>query len=78
MTGAPRLNFGLYANNRASVFLPDFSLERLLDLAVEAEELGCHSLWAGDSLLAKPRYDQPGNRYPSNSVRSFHASEVTD
>ena len=57
MSGAPRLNFGLYANNRASVFLPDFSMERLLDLAVEAEELGYHSVWVGDSLLAKPRYD---------------------
>ena len=57
MAPAPRLNFGLYANNRASVFLPDFSMERLLDLAVEAEELGYHSLWVGDSLLAKPRYD---------------------
>ena len=57
MSGAPRLNFGLYANNRASVFLPDFSMERLLDLAVEAEELGFHSVWVGDSLLAKPRYD---------------------
>ena len=53
----PRLDFGLYANNRASVFLPDFSMERLLDLAVEAEELGYHSMWVGDSMLAKPRYD---------------------
>ena len=54
---APRLNFGFYANNRASVFLPNFSMEALLDLAVEAEELGYHSVWVGDSLLAKPRYD---------------------
>ena len=53
----PRLNFGLYANNRASVFLPGFSMEELLDLAVEAEDLGYHSLWVGDSMLAKPRYD---------------------
>ncbi len=51
------LNFGLYLNNRGAVFLPDYSLDRLLDQAVEAEALGFQSVWAGDSLLAKPRYD---------------------
>jgi alkanesulfonate monooxygenase SsuD/methylene tetrahydromethanopterin reductase-like flavin-dependent oxidoreductase (luciferase family) len=51
------LSFGLYLNNRGAVFLPDYSLDHLLDQAVEAEALGFHSVWAGDSLLAKPRYD---------------------
>jgi alkanesulfonate monooxygenase SsuD/methylene tetrahydromethanopterin reductase-like flavin-dependent oxidoreductase (luciferase family) len=51
------LNFGLYLNNRGAVFIPDYSLDRLLDQAQEAEALGFHSVWAGDSLLAKPRYD---------------------
>lgn len=51
------MGFGIYLNNRASVFLPDYPLERLLDLAVEAEALGYHSVWLGDSMLAKPRYD---------------------
>lgn len=49
-------DFGLYASHRALVFLPDFSMERRLNPALEAEEPGCHSLWVGDSILAKPRY----------------------
>ena len=51
------LNFGLYLNNRGAIFLPDYSLDQLLDQAVEAEAIEFHSVWAGDSLLAKPRYD---------------------
>ena len=51
------LSFGLYLNNRGAVFLQDYSLDHLLDQAAEAEALGFHSVWAGDSLLAKPRYD---------------------
>lgn len=52
-----RINFGVYLNNRAAVFLEDYSLDALLDLAPEAETLGYHSVWLGDSLLARPRYD---------------------
>jgi alkanesulfonate monooxygenase SsuD/methylene tetrahydromethanopterin reductase-like flavin-dependent oxidoreductase (luciferase family) len=52
-----RVNFGAYLNNRAAVFLPDYSLDELLRLGVEAEDLGYHSVWLGDSLLARPRYD---------------------
>ena len=51
------LDFGIYLNNRAAVFLADYSLPSLLVLAREAEDLGYHSVWLGDSLLAKPRYD---------------------
>ncbi len=57
MSESRTMNFGVYVNNRASVFLPDYSMEGLLDLAVEAEDLGYHSVWLGDSMLAKPRYD---------------------
>jgi alkanesulfonate monooxygenase SsuD/methylene tetrahydromethanopterin reductase-like flavin-dependent oxidoreductase (luciferase family) len=57
MSRSTTMNFGVYLNNRASVFLSDFPMGRLLDLAVEAEELGYHSVWLGDSMLAKPRYD---------------------
>lgn len=52
-----RLNFGIYLNNRAAVFLSDFSIDALLNLAVEAEDLGYHSVWLGDRLLSSPRYD---------------------
>ena len=52
-----RLNFGIYLNNRAAVFLPDYTMDQLLELAIEAEELGFHSVWLGDRLLSSPRYD---------------------
>lgn len=32
-------------------------MDGLLDLAVEAESLGYHSVWLGDRLLSSPRYD---------------------
>jgi alkanesulfonate monooxygenase SsuD/methylene tetrahydromethanopterin reductase-like flavin-dependent oxidoreductase (luciferase family) len=51
------MNFGIYLNNRAAVFLPDYTLDELLALGVEAEELGYHSVWLGDRLLSSPRYD---------------------
>ncbi len=57
MSQENRLNFGVHVNNRAAVFLPDYSIGQLLDLAVEAEELGYQLVWLGDSMLAKPRYD---------------------
>lgn len=34
---------------------PDFT--PLLEMAVEAEELGYHSVWVGDSVLARPRFE---------------------
>lgn len=52
-----RVQFGIYVNNRAAVFLGDaFSLERLLDAAVAAEACGLDFVSVGDSILAKPRY----------------------
>lgn len=48
---------GIYVNNRAAVFMgEDFSLDRLVDNAVLAEQLGFDFVSVGDSLLAKPRY----------------------
>jgi alkanesulfonate monooxygenase SsuD/methylene tetrahydromethanopterin reductase-like flavin-dependent oxidoreductase (luciferase family) len=58
MAGETRLplDLGIYVNNRAAVFLDDYPLPRLVEMAVEVEELGFHSVWVGDSLLAKPRF----------------------
>lgn len=51
------VQMGIYVNNRAAVFMgDDFSLDRLIDNAVLAEELGFDFVSVGDSLLAKPRY----------------------
>ncbi len=51
------LNLGVYVNNRAAVFLGEaYSLERLLEAAVLAEQLGFEFVSVGDSILAKPRY----------------------
>ena len=35
--------------------IPDFS--QILDLAEHAEELGFDSVWVGDSVLARPRFE---------------------
>jgi alkanesulfonate monooxygenase SsuD/methylene tetrahydromethanopterin reductase-like flavin-dependent oxidoreductase (luciferase family) len=51
-----RLNIEIYVNNRAAVFLEDYPLSKMVDTAVMVEELGYHSVWVGDSILAKPRY----------------------
>jgi len=56
MSAEQTLNIGLYVNNRAAVFLEDYPLSKMVDTAVMAEELGYHSVWVGDSILAKPRY----------------------
>ncbi len=56
MPAGQTLDIGLYVNNRAAVFLEDYPLSKMVDTAVMAEELGYHSVWVGDSILAKPRY----------------------
>ncbi len=51
------VSLGIYVNNRAAVFLgEEYSLERLLEAAAVAEELGFEFVSVGDSILAKPRY----------------------
>jgi alkanesulfonate monooxygenase SsuD/methylene tetrahydromethanopterin reductase-like flavin-dependent oxidoreductase (luciferase family) len=52
---APR--FGVNVNNREPLIAPDYSLGDLLRLAEVVEELGFDSVWVGDSLFSKPRYD---------------------
>ena len=54
---APTVKYGVYVNNRAAVFMGEaFSLDRLLDNAVAAEQAGLDFASVGDSILAKPRY----------------------
>jgi len=48
---------GLNLNNREALIAPDYDVPRLLALGERAEELGFDSLWVGDSLLSKPRYE---------------------
>jgi alkanesulfonate monooxygenase SsuD/methylene tetrahydromethanopterin reductase-like flavin-dependent oxidoreductase (luciferase family) len=51
------VEFGVNLNNREPLIAPDYSLSDLLDLAERSEELGFASLWVGDSLFSKPRYE---------------------
>jgi alkanesulfonate monooxygenase SsuD/methylene tetrahydromethanopterin reductase-like flavin-dependent oxidoreductase (luciferase family) len=48
---------GLNLNNREALIAPDYDVPRLLELGAHAEELGFDSVWVGDSLLSKPRYE---------------------
>ncbi|MCC6455354.1 MAG: LLM class flavin-dependent oxidoreductase [Caldilineaceae bacterium] len=51
------VDLGIYVNNRAAVFLGEaYSLEKLLEAASLADELGFGFVSVGDSILAKPRY----------------------
>jgi alkanesulfonate monooxygenase SsuD/methylene tetrahydromethanopterin reductase-like flavin-dependent oxidoreductase (luciferase family) len=54
---SPPLSFGVNLNNRAPLLTTEYLVSDLLDLAQQAEESGFDSLWAGDSLLARPRHD---------------------
>jgi alkanesulfonate monooxygenase SsuD/methylene tetrahydromethanopterin reductase-like flavin-dependent oxidoreductase (luciferase family) len=51
------LQFGVNLNNREPLIAPDYTLADLLELAELSEELGFASVWVGDSLFSKPRYD---------------------
>lgn len=51
------IQFGVNLNNREPLIAPDYDLAALLSLAGRAEELGFASVWVGDSLFAKPRYE---------------------
>jgi alkanesulfonate monooxygenase SsuD/methylene tetrahydromethanopterin reductase-like flavin-dependent oxidoreductase (luciferase family) len=52
-----QLRLGLNLNNREALIAPDYSLHDLLALGTRAEELGFDSVWVGDSLFSKPRYE---------------------
>jgi alkanesulfonate monooxygenase SsuD/methylene tetrahydromethanopterin reductase-like flavin-dependent oxidoreductase (luciferase family) len=49
--------FGVNINNREPLIAPDYSLTDLLDLAERVEALGFDSVWVGDSLFSKPRFE---------------------
>jgi alkanesulfonate monooxygenase SsuD/methylene tetrahydromethanopterin reductase-like flavin-dependent oxidoreductase (luciferase family) len=51
------LEFGVNLNNREPLIAPDYDLQMLLDLSQAVEELGFDSVWVGDSLFSKPRYE---------------------
>jgi alkanesulfonate monooxygenase SsuD/methylene tetrahydromethanopterin reductase-like flavin-dependent oxidoreductase (luciferase family) len=51
------LEFGVNVNNREPLIAPDYDLQMLLDLSQTVEELGFDSVWVGDSLFSKPRYE---------------------
>jgi alkanesulfonate monooxygenase SsuD/methylene tetrahydromethanopterin reductase-like flavin-dependent oxidoreductase (luciferase family) len=55
---SPRpLRFGVNLNNREPLIAPDYDLRMLLDLSEVVEERGFDSVWVGDSLFSKPRYE---------------------
>jgi alkanesulfonate monooxygenase SsuD/methylene tetrahydromethanopterin reductase-like flavin-dependent oxidoreductase (luciferase family) len=49
--------FGVNLNNREPLIAPDYSLQDLLDLSEVVEREGFDSVWVGDSLFSKPRYE---------------------
>ena len=57
--GGPRkrLHFGVNVNNREPLIAPAYDLPALLDLSRVVEEAGFDSVWVGDSLFSKPRYE---------------------
>ena len=52
-----RLHFGVNVNNREPLIAPGYDVPALLDLAQAVEEAGFASVWVGDSLFSKPRYE---------------------
>jgi alkanesulfonate monooxygenase SsuD/methylene tetrahydromethanopterin reductase-like flavin-dependent oxidoreductase (luciferase family) len=51
------IEFGVNLNNREPLIAPDYDLQMLLDLSAEVEAAGFDSVWVGDSLFSKPRYE---------------------
>ncbi len=52
-----KISMGVSLNNRAAVFLPNYTIQDLLKMAELAEDLGFGSVWVGDSLIDSPRYE---------------------
>ena len=55
-----KIKFGYLVPTRDAVMrAPDgrADIRRMLDLAVKSEQMGYDSLWIGDSLLARPRFE---------------------
>jgi alkanesulfonate monooxygenase SsuD/methylene tetrahydromethanopterin reductase-like flavin-dependent oxidoreductase (luciferase family) len=51
------LAVGINLNNREPLLVPGYDLSALLDLAVLVEESGFDSVFVGDSLFSKPRFE---------------------
>jgi alkanesulfonate monooxygenase SsuD/methylene tetrahydromethanopterin reductase-like flavin-dependent oxidoreductase (luciferase family) len=51
------LRFGVNLNNREPLIAPGYALSDLLLLAERCEQLGFDSVWVGDSLFSKPRWE---------------------
>jgi len=51
------LEFGVNLNNREPLIAPGYDMTALLDLSTEVEKRGFDSIWVGDSLFSKPRYE---------------------
>ena len=51
------MHFGVNLNNREALIAPNYDVSALLDLAATVEGLGFDSIWVGDSLFSKPRYE---------------------
>ena len=51
------IQFGVNLNNREPLIAPDYDVPMLLDLSELVEEAGFDSVWVGDSLFSKPRYE---------------------
>lgn len=56
-TSDKRLQFGVNLNNREPLIAPDYDIQALLDLSEVVEAAGFDSVWVGDSLFSKPRYE---------------------
>lgn len=57
MNGGHAVKVGILLPTREATILGRYSVAPLLDLAQQVEDLGFDSVWAGDSLLARPRLD---------------------
>lgn len=51
------MEFGVNLNNREPLITSGYSLADLLDLGAMAEQRGFDSVWVGDSLFSKPRFE---------------------
>jgi alkanesulfonate monooxygenase SsuD/methylene tetrahydromethanopterin reductase-like flavin-dependent oxidoreductase (luciferase family) len=49
--------FGVNVNNREPLLAPQYDIHALLDLSQVVEAEGFDSVWVGDSLFSKPRYE---------------------
>jgi len=71
------MEFGVNLNNREPLITSDYTLADLLDLAELAEQRGLGSVWVGDSLFSKPRYE-PISLLSAISQRTSRARPGTE